>query len=133
MKISEAGYCVAFDVRADARLWRDARLNAGKAGGVAIAKRYSGDVTVTMIYRDATSDYACRVATPSGFTVVIGGSPRFLEHAVDSREAFDQTARAAIAFADELTGLDVQPVYDEQLTQIEVTGKPPVRKVVANG
>ena len=25
---------------ANARLWRDARLNAGKAGGVAVAKRY---------------------------------------------------------------------------------------------
>lgn len=55
------------------------------------------------------------------------GTPAFLEHAVDCREAFDETARAAIAFA-ESDGLEVQAVYDEQLTQIEVTGKP-VRKV----
>jgi len=109
---------------ADDRLWRDARLNAGKAGGVAIAKRYSGDVTVTMIYRDRTNDYACRVASASGRATVLVGAPAFLEHAVDSREAFDGTARAAIAFA-EHDGLDVQPEYDEELTQVQVSGKPP--------
>ena len=112
---------------ADARLWRDARLNAGKVGGVAVAKRYSGDVAVTMIYRDATSDYACRVATPTEVRIVFVGTPAHLEHAVDSREAFDDTARAAIAFA-EHEGLSAQPVYDDELTQVQVTGKPPVRR-----
>ena len=112
---------------ADARLWRDARLNAGKAGGVAIAKRYSGDVSVTIIYRDITSDYVCRVKSPGGLATVFVGTPAHLEHAVDCREAFDDVARAAIAFA-EHDGLSVQPEYDEQLTRIEVTGKPPVRK-----
>ena len=112
---------------ANARLWRDARLNAGKAGGVAVAKRYSGDVVVTMIYRDDTFDYACHVVSPAGARTIFVGVPGRLVHAVDSREAFSDVARSAIAFA-EHGGLAVQAVYDEQLTQIEVTGKP-VRKV----
>jgi hypothetical protein len=112
---------------ADDRLWRDARLSAGKAGGVAVAKRYSGDVVVTMIYRDVYSCYACRVATPTDMRLTIVGVPACMEHAVDSREAFDNVARAAIAFAED-DGLSVQPEYDEQLTRIEVTGKPPARR-----
>jgi hypothetical protein len=113
---------------ANARLWRDARLNAGKAGGVAVAKRYSGDVVVTMIYRDATRDYACRVAIPGETRVVFVGAPKALEHAVDSREAFDQTARAAIAFAEDEGCLACNAEYDEALTHVKVTGKPPVRR-----
>jgi hypothetical protein len=113
--------------RVDDRLWRDARLNAGKAGGVAVAKRYSGDVVVTMIWRDSYNCYACSVAASGDIRVVIVGAPACLEHAVDSREAFNETARAAIAFA-EHEGLSVQPEYDEELTQVKVSGKPPARR-----
>ena len=108
---------------AEDRLWRDARLNAGCAGGVAVAKRYSGDVAVTIVYRDRDRDYACRVVSPDGQRIVFVGAPRLHGYAVDSKEAFDSVARAAIAFA-EFEGLSVQALYDEQLTEIQVTGKP---------
>lgn len=112
---------------ADDRLWRDARLNAGKAGGVAIAKRYSGDVVVTMIYRDVTDDYACRVVSPEGRWTTIVSGLRDARLAVDSREAFDDIARAAITFADEDSPLGVAPEYDLQGSMV-VSGKPPARR-----
>lgn len=104
--------------------WRAARAHAGEAGGVAVARRYSGDVAVTMIYRDQHNDYACRVVSPHGTRLIFVGSPAIFEHAVDCKTAFDDAARAAIAFAED-EGLACQPEYDAALTQVAVCGTRP--------
>jgi hypothetical protein len=96
-----------------------AKKQAGQAGGVAVARRYSGDVSVTIIYRDNQSDYACKVRSKcsrSPTYVFIGRAP-----AVDSRVAFDEVARAAIAFAED-DNFYCNPEYDKELTQVEVRG-----------
>jgi len=67
------------------------------------AIRYSGRATLRLTYRDATSDYRVSINSdglPS--EVVIVGEPATLTHAVDSPEAFDDAARAAISFAESL-------------------------------
>lgn len=86
------------------------------------ALRYSGDVRVRVTYFDPKSgdvfsdgtprhpngSYCCRIVTPGvrGLRVFVG-APAHLEHAVDSPEAFDCAARAALAFADEELGGDL--------------------------
>lgn len=107
----------------EVRAWRAAKDVAGIAGGVKLARRYSGNVVVTMVYRDRFSDYACRVSSPDGARIVFVGTPGVLTMAVDCKEAFDDTARAAIAFVDD-EGFRLEGVeYDEQLTQVAVHGR----------
>lgn len=63
--------------------------------------RYSGDLTITLTYRERSSDYRATISYKGVRHVVYVGEPRYLQHAVDSPEAFDETAHAAISFASE--------------------------------
>lgn len=82
--------------------------------------RYSGVVTIRITYRDASTSDVYPDGTPRNFNgtyrcvlsrpkpqgsrtktyrhVVIVGAPAFLSHAVDSVQAFDDAARAALSF-----------------------------------
>ena len=76
-----------------------------------MATRYCGLLTLRLSYRDASNDYRVCIAT-NGYhlATVYVDSPAYLIHAVDSPEAFDAAARAALAFAaddgTDLTGCD---------------------------
>lgn len=70
--------------------------------------RYCGEIKIRLTYRDASPArpsapngfYVCVLRTESGRkTTVVVGAPAYLSHAVDSPEAFDEAARAALAFA----------------------------------
>lgn len=74
------------------------------------ARRWSGELRIRVRYDDrGVSDrflngrYHCSVSRPAtkGAEVyrVIVGAPAFLTHAVDSPEAFDAAAHAALSFA----------------------------------
>jgi len=67
-------------------------------------RRFSGALVVTIALTDDDA-YRCRVADPSDPSVTWTGTidpPAFLTRALDSSEAFDDAARAALAFcADE--------------------------------
>jgi hypothetical protein len=88
------------------------------------ALRYSGDASVRVTYLDTpdglpdnrNGGYRCFVRTDSGerFSCVVG-APQVLQHAVDAPEAFDDAAKAALAFA-EHEGISLQCEYDEQLS-----------------
>jgi hypothetical protein len=75
-----------------------------------MATRYSGDVTVRVDYVDTKSAYRCRVKCADGAKTIIVHPARASQLAVDSAAAYDETARAAISFADH-DGLAVQPEY----------------------
>ena len=78
--------------------------------------RYSGELRIRITYidwkqsdvfadgtpRNRNGQYRCylNVADGQGKTIYVG-APAHLSHAVDSPEAFDDTARAALAFADD--------------------------------
>lgn len=65
-----------------------------------MATRYCGNTKITCTYRDRTGDYRCTLSVGGKSRgVQIVGSPRHLTKAVDSPEAYDETVRAAIAFA----------------------------------
>ena len=69
-------------------------------------QRYSGQLRIRITYIDDSVNgiegYRCCVVRPDGKQVrVTVGSPRVLTHSVDSPEAFDSAAHAAIAFADD--------------------------------
>lgn len=64
-----------------------------------MAQRYSGEVRVRIVYVDAEAGYDARVSWPGGRERVKVGTPAVLTRAVDSPEAYDAAARAAIAFA----------------------------------
>jgi len=66
-----------------------------------MAKRYSGEVEVSIIWNDNEEQYAAKVTAPGPRDqFVMVGAPAVLEVAVDSPEGYDSAARAAIAFAD---------------------------------
>ena len=72
-----------------------------------MATRYSGDLTITLTYRDRESDYRATISWPSRprngshrHTVYVG-EPKYLTHAVDSPEMYDSAAHAAISFGSE--------------------------------
>ena len=66
-----------------------------------MAKRYSGDLTITVAWDDRHSNYRTTVAR-KGRNVWSGrvGPPRSYEYKVDSEKAYDEAAHAAISFAD---------------------------------
>lgn len=79
------------------------------------ALRYSGEIRIRVTYRDARRDdvyidgtprnpngsYRCYLRGPVGArATIIIGAPTFLPHGVDSPKAFDDAARAALAFAE---------------------------------
>lgn len=82
-----------------------------------MATRYSGNATIRMVYQDS-GDYACTVSV-AGRNVWTGtvGAPAvgFGDGiAYDSPDAYDETARAALAFAEDETGGDaIQPDWAE--------------------
>lgn len=71
--------------------------------------RFVGDASVRLTYLDRApgfSDlrggYRCAVRAHNGERrTIIVGEPRVIERSVDSPEAFDDAARAAIAFAED--------------------------------
>lgn len=79
--------------------------------------RYSGNVRIRITYRDAgraglNGTYRCFIVCHEPreilgavrrrkYQTVFVGAPAILTHAVDSPQAFDDTARAALAFAHE--------------------------------
>lgn len=79
-----------------------------------MAKRYSGRCVVTVVYDDRRSDYKATVAI-GGRNVWSGriGEPRSRTISVDSPKAYDQTAHAALSFADdEVGGIGDVAAYD---------------------
>ena len=79
-----------------------------------MARRYSGSVTVDVTWVDADSQYRCRVRAPGGATTVHVGPPAVLERAVDSPEAYDVAAHAALSFVAE--GSLEEPSVNEHAT-----------------
>ena len=65
-----------------------------------MAKRYSGEVVVRILYNDQTQQYDAWVSWPNGRAKVAVGLPAFMTTAVDSSAGYDNAARAAIAFVD---------------------------------
>ena len=71
-----------------------------------MAKRYSGSVTISIAYLDSSNEYRCYLSSPvtiarQGYRVRVG-APASLSCAVDSAEAYDAVAHAALSFlADE--------------------------------
>ncbi|MDB4989036.1 MAG: hypothetical protein JWN04_4214 [Myxococcaceae bacterium] len=73
-----------------------------------MATRFSGTVTISIRYVDSVQHspnghYRCYLSSPvtmarRGYSVTVG-APRHLDHAVDSAEAYDAVARAAVSFA----------------------------------
>jgi hypothetical protein len=73
--------------------------------------RYSGEIRIRVTYLDVAypdtrarlgnGRYRCFLRGPGGMTTtVIVGAPAYLSRAVDSPEAFDDAAHAAISFAE---------------------------------
>jgi hypothetical protein len=69
--------------------------------------RYSGEIRIRVTYREDTASsprfgngtYRCFLRGPGGMTTtVIVNAPQYLTRAVDSPEAFDDAARAALSF-----------------------------------
>jgi len=75
-------------------------------------QRYSGELRIRVTYLEPGlgkglgphGGYRCFVKAPGISTTVTVSAPKFLTHAVDSPEAFDDAARAAIAFAEDNPG-----------------------------
>jgi hypothetical protein len=67
--------------------------------------RYSGEIRIRITYIDhaqggAVGYYRCFLRGPTDVgTTIHAGAPPFLTYAVDSPEAFDAAARAALSFA----------------------------------
>ncbi len=66
-----------------------------------MAKRYCGRLVIQLSYRDKAQDYWCTVSR-AGERVgsVDVGAPAHLAVAVDSPEAYDNAAHAALSFLD---------------------------------
>lgn len=94
------------------------------------AFRYSGNVVVSVQLKHRQSPpysdyYGCSVEDPHTRTYVEVGAPSVPTVAIDSEEAFDATARAAIAFAtnecEQLGERCFEGVaYDRDLTEIHI-------------
>ena len=69
-----------------------------------MATRYSGNVVVRLAYSDRDGKYVGAVKWPGRRTNMIVGHPAHLTMSVDSPEAYDQAAHAAIAFVDNELG-----------------------------
>lgn len=68
-----------------------------------MARRYSGHVTVTVVWSDTLSAYKCGVRDADhglSWRDTVR-SPQTLDAAVDSSEAYDATARTALSFAED--------------------------------
>ena len=68
------------------------------------ALRYCGEIRIRITYQDGPGNgrYRCYLTagdTRTRSTTITVNAPAYLSHAVDSPEAFDNAARAALAFA----------------------------------
>lgn len=63
-----------------------------------MARRYSGGLNINVRLRLA-GNYGCTVSDSSSTVSVKVNPPACPEHAIDSSEAYDDAARAAVAFA----------------------------------
>jgi hypothetical protein len=88
-------------------------------------KRYSGNVVVTIDWIDSRSQYRASVSAGGsrGKTIHVG-APRAMQHAVDSPQALDDAARAAISFAAD-EGVDVDGVEYSEHGAVVVHRKKP--------
>lgn len=93
-------------------------------------KRYSGNITVTITYVDAKDKYKATVSAGEQRGTVYVGPPRHLTRSVDSPEAFDDAARAAISFAGD-EGLDIQGADWGGGTSVVIHRKKPSHKAKA--
>lgn len=76
-----------------------------------MAIRYCGHVKINCTYRDRQCDYRCALSIRGkqvGTQYV--GEPRVLDHAVDSPQAYDSAAHAAIVFA-----IDDKQIFENDL------------------
>jgi hypothetical protein len=78
-----------------------------------MAKRRSGNVTVSISWLDSQNQYRAVVHAGGKKKIIYVGHPPASRLSVDSPAAYDSAAGAAISFA-EHEGLDVQPDYDER-------------------
>ena len=67
--------------------------------------RYSGEIRIRVTYLDGSLTtaprYRCFLRGPGDLTAtIIVNAPAYLSHAVDSPEAFDDAAHAALSFAE---------------------------------
>jgi hypothetical protein len=65
------------------------------------ALRYSGALRIRVTYVDPKAGYRCAISGDGIRRTIWVGAPNCLSHAVDSSEAFDETAHAALSFADD--------------------------------
>jgi hypothetical protein len=66
------------------------------------AIRYTGQITIRVTYVDARGAYRCALRGPDNMRhTIYVTAPVASRIAVDSSEAFDYAARAAVAFADD--------------------------------
>lgn len=88
--------------------------------------RYSGALVVSITWRETAhgAKYRCTVRddTDEKFVCEVG-SPAFLTHAIDSSEAFDAAAVAAMAFAYEEAGME-GAAWKDDLSEVHVGRKP---------
>jgi len=72
-----------------------------------MATRYSGEVVIAIRMKETRhgATYHCALRGPDAEKAIVEvGSPKMLEHAIDSPDAFDAAARAAISFAQDEDG-----------------------------
>lgn len=73
-----------------------------------MAIRYCGPLAIDIRYNEVLSHYRCDIfwlrpkQTRTSLILVTVGEPRVLEHAVDSKEAYDRVAHAAVSFFEEI-------------------------------
>lgn len=87
-----------------------------------MARRFSGNVTIQVVYCDK-GDYRCRV-TFGPHVVTLNVNPPvsgFGGHAYDSPEAYDEVARSALAFAS--TPSAVEPHEREAAEAIDMAAE----------
>lgn len=68
-------------------------------GGVGAVKRWCGNVRIYLTFNDATNQYECDLFRNGFVGEQFIGRPPSSRLAADSAQAFDDAARAAVAFA----------------------------------
>lgn len=89
-----------------------------------VVMRYSGAVSVAIRLQETAhgARYHCLVKDEDTTFKIELGSPVLLEQPIDSDEAYDQVARAAIGFAYDATGGFEQCAYELDLSGVFVSG-----------
>lgn len=85
--------------------------------------RYSGDAVIGIVVHETAygAKYTCSVRGPNAEKALVQvGSPAVLTVAIDSEEAIDDAARAAIAFAQDEDGGFECVAYERDLSAVWV-------------